>query len=318
MSTDGQVTMAEAAGQTAAATGTSREVAAAAARARLKGIGLMCAALACFACLDTLAKWLGTMMDPMQVVWTRYCSALLMVLVIFNPLGNPSVLVTRRPWIQAIRSALLFGSTAFNFIALQYLQLDQTVSIMFATPFIVAILSGPFLGEWIGPRRWAAVIVGFLGVLVVTRPWAGTMHWAMLLTFAGACVYALYNLLTRMLAGHDSAATTSIYSVAFGALVATILVPMVWITPTSPGVIVGMVAIGALGAFGHWLLIVAHGYAPAGILAPFIYTQIVWMTALGWLVFAQVPAANTLAGAAIVIASGLYLLYRERVVGRQA
>jgi drug/metabolite transporter (DMT)-like permease len=178
----------------------------------------------------------------------------------------------------------------------------------------VAILSGPVLGEWIGPRRWAAVIVGFLGVLVVTQPWSGAMHWSMGLSLIGACCYAVYNLLTRMLAGHDSAATTSIYSVAFGAVVASVLVPMVWTTPQSLWVVAGMIAIGVFGALGHWLLIIAHGLAPAGILAPFIYTQIVWMTALGWLVFAQVPAANTLAGAAIVIASGLYLLYRERVV----
>lgn len=283
-------------------------------RSRLRGIGLMCAALACFACLDAFGKWLGTQMDPMQVVWTRYCSALVVALIIFNPLRNPGVLVTQRPWIQAIRSALLFGSTAINFIALQFLQLDQTASIMFATPFLVAILSGPFLGEWIGPRRWAAVAVGFLGVLVITRPWSGSMHWAMGLSMVGACFYAIYNLLTRMLAGHDSAGTTSIYSVAFGAVVATILVPLVWTTPQSLWVVAGMIAIGVFGAVGHWLLIIAHGLAPAGILAPFIYTQIVWMTALGWLAFAQVPAPNTLAGAAIVIASGLYLLYRERVV----
>lgn len=300
----------------AASLGAAVPAAALAARARLKGIGLMCAALACFACLDALAKWLGNYMDPMQVVWTRYTTALVMILVIFNPVRIPGVLVTRRPWIQAIRSALLFASTALNFIALQFLQLDQTVSIMFATPFIVAILSGPFLGEWIGPRRWAAVIVGFLGVLVVTRPWSGEVHWAMLLSMTGACCYAVYNLLTRMLAGHDSAATTSIYSVAFGAVVATALVPLVWTTPPSLMVVAGMVAIGFFGAFGHWLLITAHGYAPAGVLAPFIYTQIVWMVSLGWLVFAQVPAANTLAGAAIVIASGLYLLYRERTLAR--
>ncbi|WP_296572184.1 DMT family transporter [Phreatobacter sp.] len=311
MATDGKRAPQPDAGEEGAA-----EVPAAAARARLKGIGLMCAALACFACLDALAKWLGTHMDPMQVVWARYTAALCMILIIFNPLRHPGVFVTRRPWIQAIRSALLFGSTAVNFIALQYLQLDQTVAIMFATPFIVAILSGPFLGEWIGLRRWIAVVVGFLGVLVVTQPWSGSLHWAMLLTFAGTCVYALYNILTRMLAGHDSAATTSIYSVAFGAAVATVIVPFIWTAPTSLAVVLAMIAIGAFGAFGHWLLIVAHGYAAPGILAPFIYTQIVWMTALGWLVFAQVPAANTLAGAAIVIASGLYLLYRERVVAR--
>jgi drug/metabolite transporter (DMT)-like permease len=285
----------------------------AAARMRLKGIGLMCAALACFACLDALAKWLGTSMDPLQVVWTRYSSALIMVLIIFNPWRNRDVFVTQRPWVQAIRSALLFGSTAFNFIALQYLQLDQTISIMFATPLIVAMLAGPFLGEWIGPRRWAAVVAGFLGVLVVTKPW-GAIHWAMLLSMAGACFYAIYNILTRMLAGFDSAATTSIYSVAFGAIVATALVPMVWTPPQSLAVVAGMIAIGFFGAFGHWLLIIAHGYTPAGVLAPFIYTQLLWMVTFGWLFFSQVPAPNTLAGAAIVIASGLYLLYRERVV----
>jgi drug/metabolite transporter (DMT)-like permease len=287
---------------------------AAAQRTRLKGIGLMMAALICFACLDSIAKWLNTSMDPLQVVWARYTAALVLVLVMFNPLRHPRILVTKRPWIQAVRSALLFGSTAFNFIALQYLQLDQTVSIMFATPFLVAVLGGPFLGEWIGPRRWAAVIVGFIGVIVVTRPWSGSMHWSMLLSLSGAVFYSVYNLQTRVLAEHDSPATTSIYSVAFGAIVASALVPAVWTTPTSVWVIIGMVAMGAFGAIGHWLLIVAHGFAPAGVLAPFIYTQIIWMVASGALFFGQVPAPNTLAGAGIVIASGLYLLYRERVV----
>ncbi|QCK86368.1 DMT family transporter [Phreatobacter aquaticus] len=283
-------------------------------RMRLKGIGLMCIALACFACLDTLGKWLGTSMNPMQVVWTRYTAALVFVLIIFNPLRDPKVLVTKRPWLQAVRSALLFLSTALNFFALQYLQLDQTVSIMFANPFIVAIISGPLLGEWIGPRRWMAVVVGFIGVLVVTQPWSGNMHWAMGLTLLGTTCYAVYNILTRMLAGHDSAGTTSIYSVAFGAIVATALVPGYWTTPDSWSVVAAMVAIGALGAFGHWVLIIAHGYAPAGILAPFIYGQIIWMIGLGWAVFGQVPAVNTLVGAGIVIASGLYLLFRERTI----
>lgn len=288
--------------------------AAAASRLRLKGIGLMCAALLCFSCLDAIAKWLGQQMDPLQVVWTRYCGALVVVLILFNPWRHPGVLLSRRPWVQAIRSAILFASTTLNFLALQYLQLDQTISIVFATPFIVAVLSGPFLGEWIGPRRWAAVFAGFVGVLVVTRPWSGSIHWAMILSLMGAVCYALYNLMTRMLAGHDSPGTTSIYSVAFGAIVATALVPMVWTEPQGLLTILAMAAVGVFGAIGHWLLILAHGYAPAGVLAPFIYTQIVSMVGLGWLLFGQVPAVNTLSGAAIVIASGLYLLYRERVV----
>lgn len=284
---------------------------------RLQAIGLMCAALACFACLDAIAKWLGQSMDPLQVVWARYVSALAFILVIFNPLHHPGVFVTKRPWVQSIRSALLFASTALNFVALQFLQLDQTVAIMFATPFIVAVLAGPMLGEWIGWRRWAAVVVGFCGVLVVTQPWSGDMHWAMALSLVGAFAYALYNILTRMVAGHDSAATTSLYSVAFGAVAASLVAPFVWTPPENLYVVLGMIAIGAFGGFGHWLLILAHERAPAGVVAPFIYTQLVWMVALGWLVFAQVPAANTLAGAAIVVASGLYLLYRERVVGKR-
>lgn len=277
----------------------------------------MCAALACFACLDAIAKWLGQSMDALQVVWARYVSALVFILVIFNPLRHPGVFVTKRPWVQSIRSALLFASTALNFVALQFLQLDQTVAIMFATPFIVAVLAGPMLGEWIGWRRWAAVFVGFCGVLVVTQPWSGEMHWAMALSLVGAVAYALYNILTRMVAGYDSAATTSLYSVAFGAVAASIVAPFVWTPPDNMYIVVGMIAIGAFGGFGHWLLILAHERAPAGVVAPFIYTQLVWMVALGWLVFAQVPAANTLAGAVIVVASGLYLLYRERVVGQR-
>ncbi|MEI8144299.1 MAG: DMT family transporter [Alphaproteobacteria bacterium] len=283
-------------------------------RRRLSGIGLMCAALLCFAFLDALAKWLGTHMHPIQVVWARYVSALILVLVLFNPWTHPGVFVSRKPGIQAVRSALLFASTALNFFALQHLQLDQTVSIMFATPFIVAILAGPILGQWIGPRRWAAVVVGFCGVLVVTQPWAGPLHWAMVFSMIGATAYAIYNILTAKLSGHDSAATTSIYSVAFGALAATGLVPLVWMAPESLVVGLGMVAIGFFGAFGHWLLIVAHGRAPAPILAPFIYTQIVWMMSFGWIFFDQVPALNTLFGATIVIGSGLYLIYREHVV----
>lgn len=291
-----------------------RSSAISASRERLIGIGLMCAALACFACLDALAKWLGTQMDPMQVVWARYASAMVIMVVIFNPIRQPDILVTRKPVVQGVRSVLLLASTALNFFALQYLQLDQTVAIMFATPFLVAVLAGPALGEWIGPRRWAAVLVGFAGILVITRPWSGEMHWAMVLSLIGAGCYAVYGILTRLLAGHDSAGTTSIYSLAAGVVVGTALVPLVWTTPPSLAAVVGMIAIGAFGGFGHWMLIRAHEKAPAAILSPFIYTQMVWMVTLGWVFFSQTPDRNTLLGAGIVIASGLYLLYRERTV----
>src|SRR5262249_16819766 len=152
------------------------EQAAAARRARLTGILLMCGAVACFACLDSMAKYLGRRMDVLEVVWARYTAAFILALILSNPFSRPGLMRTTRPGLPVVRSAVLLGSTVFNFIALQYLQLDQVLAIIFSTPFMVAALAGPMLGEWVGPRRWAAIAVGFVGVVVVTRPGFGAIH----------------------------------------------------------------------------------------------------------------------------------------------
>ncbi len=283
-------------------------------RQRLQGIALMCGAVAGFACIDSAAKYLNHHMDVLQVVWARYTFAFLFSVFISNPFTRPALMRTSRPWLQIGRSTLVLVSTILNVIALLYLQLDQTVSIMFATPFLVAALAGPMLGEWIGPRRWAAISVGFLGVIVVMRPGAGGIHPAAILTVIGTCMYAIYIISTRVLARTDSTETTLFYSNVVGFVAMTFALPFVWTTPTDPVVMVMMVAVGGFGALGHFLLIAAHRLAPAAILSPFIYSQLVWMILLGYLVFGDLPNAWTLAGAAIVIASGLYLLYREQQV----
>jgi drug/metabolite transporter (DMT)-like permease len=250
--------------------------------------------------------------DPLLIVWWRYIASVFLVSLVINPRSRPGVLRTQIPWVQIARSLLLFLSTAFNFVALQYLQLAETTSIMFSTPLIVALLAGPLLGEWVGPRRLVAIGVGFAGVLVVTRPGLGAMHPAALLSVAGAIAYALYGLTTRMLAGHDSSQTTMVYSGLAGVVLMTPLLPFIWTSPGSPGTWALLAGTGLFGAVGHWLLILAHARAPAAVLSPFIYSQIVWMIALGYIVFGDWPSPWTLAGASIVIASGLYLLYRER------
>lgn len=275
----------------------------------------MCGAVATFSCLDTTGKYLLHYMHPLQVVWVRYTGAFLLALVFLNPVTSPGMLVTRRPWLQVGRSALLLGSTALNFFALQFLQLDEALSIMFSTPFMVAVLCGPILGEWVGWRRWIAIGVGFLGVLLVARPGFGGLHPAALLSLAGAVCYALYSISTRVLARSDSSETTLFYSNLVGALAMLPIVPFVWSPPPSWFVIALMVLIGAFGSFGHYLLIRGHRLAPASVLAPFIYTQLVWTTTLGFLVFGDVPHRWTIAGGLIVVGSGLYLLYRERKVG---
>jgi drug/metabolite transporter (DMT)-like permease len=288
-------------------------------RQRLVGIGLMCAAVLCFACLDGMAKYLGTHMDTLQVVGVRYAAAFFIALAISNPITRPGLLKTRRPGLQTLRGALLLGSTVFNFMAFQYLQLDEALAILFSTPFLVAILAGPILGEWVGWRRWTAILVGFFGVLVVVRPGLGGMHWAALLSLGSAISYAVYNIVTRMLSTADSSETTLFYANLFGAVVMLPILPFIWTPPPHWLDYVLMVAVGCFGAGGHFLLILAHRNAPASVLSPFIYTQIVWATTLGYLVFADVPNRWTIAGAGIVIASGLYLLYRERkVTGRVA
>lgn len=283
-------------------------------RARLVGVGLMCAALVCFAALDTTAKWLSGYMSTLEVVWARYASHFFLSLLVVNPWTTPGLFTTQRPWLQIGRSALLFGSTVFNFIALRYLQLDQTATISFTTPFFIALLAGPLLGEWIRWRRWLAIIVGFCGVLLIARPGMGGIHPAAVFSVLSMMCYAGYIISTRFLAGYDTTATTVFYSALVGFVAASAPLPAVWEMPREPLVIGAMIAVGALGWIGHLFLILAHRYAPAPILAPYIYTQLIWYAAGGFLVFGDVPSVYTLAGAAIVIASGLYLLYRERKV----
>jgi drug/metabolite transporter (DMT)-like permease len=284
-------------------------------RGRLVGIGLICAALLCFAMLDATAKWLNRTVDPLLTVWARYAVSVVLVGLFVNPWTKPGVLRTSRPGLQIVRSILLFLSTAANFVALQYLQLAETLSILFAAPLIVALLAGPLLGERAGTERLIAIAIGFVGVLVVTRPGFGT-HPAIFLSMAGTLCYAGYALLTRKLAAHDSSETTLVYSGLAGFIVMMPILPVVWTQPDALTAFL-LLMTGLYGAFGHWLLILAHARAPAPVLAPFIYTQMIWMLILGYVVFGDWPTAPTLIGAGIVICSGLYLLSRERFTPRK-
>lgn len=284
-------------------------------QSRLIAIGLICAALVCFSLLDACAKWLSRTIDPLYTVWLRYVFSVVLVTMFLNPVTTPGVAKTRRPLLQAVRSLMLFLSTACNFMALRELQLAEATAILFANPLVVALIAGPLLGEWIGPRRLIAVAVGFIGVLIVARPGFNGLPMAAWWSVAGVIVYAVYQILTRILAAHDSSQTTMFYSGLAGLVLLTPVLPLVEWRPLPAFGWPVAVLMGFFGAFGHWLLILAHRRAPAPILAPFIYMQIVWMVLLGWLVFGDLPDRWTLIGSGVVIASGLYLLYRERVRG---
>jgi drug/metabolite transporter (DMT)-like permease len=285
-------------------------------RHRMIGIGLMCCAVALFAVLDTTAKYLNTQMDSLEVTWARYTSAFVLTLFVSNPFTHPGLLRTRRPLLQIVRGTLLVGSTALNFLALRWLQLDEALSIIFTFPFIVAIASVPLLGERIGWRRWTAIGVGFGGVLLITRPGFQGMHPAALISLAATICYGFYAVTTRIVSRVDSNQTSLFYNNAVGALVMLPIIPFVWQTPVSGTVALMLLGTGVLGSVGHFCLIAGHRLAPASVLSPFIYTQLIWVVILGYLVFDHVPNGWTMAGAAVVIGSGLYLLFREHRLGK--
>jgi drug/metabolite transporter (DMT)-like permease len=281
---------------------------------RLRGILLMIFAGLCFSALDTCAKLLVVEFAAVQIVFVRFLGHLVLTVASVGPLNLPRVWRTKRPGLMVVRGMLLFGSTLGNFMALRYLALSETVSILFSTPFLVAIIAGPMLGEWIGPRRWAAVLVGFAGVLVVTQPGTAGFQWAALFSVAASICYAFYAIVTRILAATDSNTVQQFYASLVGTLAFLPMMPFVWIWPQDLASVALMAGTGFFGFIGHGMLISAHRYAPAPILSPFVYVQIIWMTLFGYIVFNHVPTTANLVGAGIVIASGLYLLFRERVV----
>jgi drug/metabolite transporter (DMT)-like permease len=283
-------------------------------RQRLVAIGLMALATVCFAALDSTAKYLVVReaVPVAEVTWLRFVGHVVFSAVVLWPFALRPSLRSAKPLIQVLRSALMVVTTGFNFVALRYLQLDQTVTIFFLTPLLVAALAGPLLHEWVGWHRVLAIIVGFLGVLVVMHPGLGGLRWAMLLVLVATFGYALYNIATRYLAAFDPPEVTQTYTPLAGAVVMAPFALPAWQWPQDALVWLLFASLGFWGGLGHWLLILAHRHAPAPVLAPFIYLGLIWMSVAGLLIFGDVPTLWTLSGAAIVILSGLYLLARER------
>ncbi len=273
----------------------------------------MVAAFLLFTFLDTSAKLLAQEMNSLQIVWARFVGHAVLVAAVLLPRKGTRVLASSNLKLQIIRSIFLFMSTILNFFALRWLQLATTSSIMFTVPLLVAALSVPLLGERVGWRRWTAIAVGFAGVLIIVRPGGASLHWAIGLSLCNAVAVALYQITTRKLAARDHSDTTSLYSPLFGTIVLLPLLPFIWEAPSGPLAWTLMCLMGVFGGIGHWLLIIAHRFAPASLLAPFSYTGILWMTTSGYLVFGNLPDEWTVVGAAVVVASGLYVFHREQV-----
>ncbi len=194
---------------------------------RLRGIALVCIGMLMLSLLDTGAKYAAQYVPTLEVVWFRYALSVVLTVAFLRPWRRPEHYVTRRPALQVIRASFLLGSTIFNFFALRYLQLAEASAISFAAPLILTALAGPVLGEWPGPRRWAAVIIGFVGVLIIVQPEPGAFNPAAFLSVGAACCYAGYNMTTRKLSATDGPIGMLIYGSLLGAVVLAPALPLV-------------------------------------------------------------------------------------------
>jgi drug/metabolite transporter (DMT)-like permease len=282
------------------------------------GIALMVGAGFIFSGMDALAKGLTQTYPVQQVIWARYTIHLVIVLGYLLAVERRTVanlLHSARPLLQLGRSLAVVLSSVFFTMAIKFIPLADATAINFITPLLVTALSVPLLGEKVGLRRWTAVGIGFLSVLIIIRPGPGMAHWAVVLPLGSAVAFALYQIMTRQLAMIDSWATTLFYSAIVGVVLTSVVVPFGWVAPDWQGWL-GFVGLGVLGGASHLLLIRAFTLATASTLAPFTYVQLLWAIFWGVLLFSNVPDIWTLLGAVLIAGSGLYVLFRENYLRR--
>jgi drug/metabolite transporter (DMT)-like permease len=277
----------------------------------LRAILLMCLGVSMFPFLNTSAKLLTAHFPVSEIIWARFAGHLMVMLAVLLPSRGWPIFQARRPTIQIARSCLLLGSTAFFVTAIGRVPLATASAIGFSSPIIVTALSVPLLGESVGPRRWGAVVVGFIGVLIVIRPGSGLLSPATLLLLGSASCYALYQIATRRGGAHDSAETGIIYAALVGTLVTSAIVPFNFEMPHRFVDTALLVSLGVFGGVGHYFVIQAFRLGPAAVISPFGYLELVGTATLGYLVFGNFPDSWTWAGAGLIVASGVYIAIRE-------
>ncbi|MCB1418181.1 MAG: DMT family transporter [Notoacmeibacter sp.] len=281
-----------------------------------RGILLMAFGFFLFSAVDTQAKFLAQDFHPIQIVWIRQLGLLVGMFWLLGWHGT-SILRTARPGMQVIRGALAVISATIFIFAVREVPLADAVAVSFVAPFIVTIFGALILREPVGIRRWVAVAIGFAGTLIIIRPGAGVLHPAILLVVVAAALFSARQILSRMLAAQDRTATTVAYTALTGSLLLTLALPFVWAWPTNATQWLLFVSIAAMAAVAELMVIKALEIAQAVAVAPMQYTMMIWGTFYGYLVFGQLPDFWTLVGAAVIIATGIYVINRERIAARE-
>lgn len=276
----------------------------------LRGILLMLAGFFAFSIADTFAKILTETYHPVQIVWTRQLGITTGVLVLIA-LRGPSILRSVAPGLQVTRGLCAIVSAVFFVFALRYVPLADAVAVTFVAPFMVTVFGALLLGERVGPRRWSAIVIGFIGMLIVIRPGYAAFHPAILLVVLAAAGFAMRQILSRHLGNRDRTETTLVYTAATTILLLAIPLPFYWQPPVDPQHILIMVLMAAMAACGEFLIIRALEIALAVVVAPAQYALILFSSVWGFFAFGQVPDAWTWLGCAVIVLSGLYMMWRE-------
>jgi drug/metabolite transporter (DMT)-like permease len=277
-----------------------------------KGIALILSSTAFLSISDVTAKYLSASLPSIEIAWLRFLVFALIMVPAMVP-GSPLfALKTNRVGLQLMRGAALLGSSLFFISGLRYLPIAEASATGFVSPLFVTALSIIFLSEKVGVRRWLATAVGLLGVLIILRPGSSAFHPAAFFPLVSALAWACTLVMTRMMSGREHAITIMTYSSIAGVAILSVLVPFVWVAPSWQAIAFG-VLIGVFSTAGQWIVVLAFRYADASVLAPFSYTQLVWVSILGFIVFGELPDVWTIAGAAFIVGSGLYTAHRERV-----
>jgi len=270
----------------------------------LAGIGFLIAAVACFAVLDTTVKVVGAVVSVLMAVWFRYVFQAVAVTAIMLPLRGRALFRTGHPRYQALRGALLLAVSALSFLSVQFLPVGEFTAIVMVTPLATTLLAALFLRERVAVQRWLLVLGGFVGVLLVVRPGSGLLGWAALLPLVLVFAYAWFQILTAKMARTEDAITMHFYTGWVGALVASLVLPLVWQAIPDTRTLLLLCLVGLLGTVGHFLLILAFQRAPASRLSPFLYTQIGFAMLCSWWVYGHVPGGLEIAGIALIVACG--------------
>jgi drug/metabolite transporter (DMT)-like permease len=274
-----------------------------------RGIALILASTVFLGVSDVTAKYLSATLPSIEIAWIRF---LVFALIMSPAMLSGSPLRSHRPGLQVMRGVALLGSSLLFISGLRFLPIAEASATGFVSPLFVTALSIVFLGESVGVRRWLATAVGLIGVLIILRPGTGAFHPAAFFPIVSALAWACTLIMTRMMSGSEHAMTTMTYSSIVGVCILCALVPFVWVAPSWHDILFG-IFIGVASTAGQWIVVLAFRYADASVLAPFSYTQLLWVSILGFVIFGELPDIWTVTGAVFIVGSGLYTAHRERL-----